>query len=311
MTGTFLIMAASLAWALDTLIRYPLLGAGLSTLQIVLTEHLLLVAMFAPIAWWQRQKWRSLTLRQTLSFLVIGGLGSAIGTLTFTQAFSLMNPTIVILLQKLQPIVAISLAFFWLREPLQKHFMLWSLVVLGGSLLMIWPDIQGLVDATLHYREETRLILWGYVCTLIAVIAWGSATVFGKSLSLQGLASSQIMTGRFVAGLLVLLPLSLMTQEGAAILPDWSNAWKILGMVLISGLVGMALYYQGLKRSSARTAALAEMTFPVAAVMVNWLFLDIELTAFQIAGAAVLLGGNLGLRLTESARSSEAELQGA
>ncbi|MEI8634469.1 hypothetical protein P4S72_25485 [Vibrio sp. PP-XX7] len=48
MTGTFLIMVACLTWAIDTLIRYPLLGAGYSTLQIVFTEHLILVVLTSP-----------------------------------------------------------------------------------------------------------------------------------------------------------------------------------------------------------------------------------------------------------------------
>jgi hypothetical protein len=41
---------------------------------------------------------------------VIGGVGSAIATVAFTESFQFLNPSLVILLQKMQPVVAITLA---------------------------------------------------------------------------------------------------------------------------------------------------------------------------------------------------------
>ena len=299
MTGSFFIMMACLTWALDTLIRYPLLGAGYSTLQIVVLEHLFLTLIFSPFLWLYRHRLMRLSAMQWLSFIVIGGLGSAIGTLAFTQAFHYLHPTVVILLQKLQPIVAISLAYWWLKEPLRKGFAFWAAIIISGSFIMIWPDINALFGSTLHYSDQLPLVLLGYACTLVAVFAWGSATVFGKYLSLHGLNSKEIMTGRFTTGFIVLLPLWFV-QGSPGLTITWALGGKVLGMVLISGLTGMALYYHGLKRVGARIATLAEMTFPVTAVIVNWIFLDSPLNLYQIAGALILVAGNLGLRLKEA-----------
>ena len=57
----------------------------------------------------------------------------------------------------------------------------------------------------------------------------------------------------------------------------------------MSGLLGMYLYYQGLKRIPAHWATLAEMLFPVAAIFINWLFLNVEITQVQIIGATTLV----------------------
>ncbi|WP_428241508.1 DMT family transporter [Gynuella sp.] len=310
MTGSFFIMMACLTWALDTLIRYPLLGEGYNTLQIVMLEHLFLSILFSPLLWLYRKRWLSLSPTQWLGFIVIGGFGSAIGNLAFTQAFQFLHPTVVILLQKLQPIVAITLAYLWLKEPIKKGFAFWAMIVFAGSFIMIWPDISTLFGSVLHYNDQISMILLGYALTLVAVLAWGSATVFGKYLSLQGLKPQEIMTGRFTTGFIVLLPIWLL-QDHSTIDINWSLSGKVLGMVLISGLAGMALYYQGLRRVGARVATLAEMTFPVAAVVVNWAFLDSPLNLYQIAGALILIAGNLGLRLKDSEQQESLQPQKA
>ena len=54
-----------------------------------------------------------------------------------------------------------------------------------------------------------------------------------------------------------------------------------------------------MQRLPARTTAIAEMFFPVAAVGINWVALDASLSALQILGAAVLLAGSTFVALTQ------------
>jgi drug/metabolite transporter (DMT)-like permease len=68
-------------------------------------------------------------------------------------------------------------------------------------------------------------------------------------------------------------------------------------MVLLSGLLGMYFYYKGLKTLSARVCALAEMFFPLSAVTINWIFLDVKLTTVQLIGAGLLTLGSAVIQL--------------
>ncbi len=299
MAGTLFIMLACFTWALDTLIRYPLLGAGYSTLQVVLFEHLALVLITAPLIWRYRHHYRQMRRTSLACLFFIGGVGSALGTLAFTEAFHYLNPTVVILLQKLQPVIAIVLAFAVLKEQIRGHFVRWSLVILGGSFLMIAPDIMALGDAQWHYSDVEVEILKGYGFTLLAVAAWGAATVCGKYLSYQSVPANAIMSGRFLSGLLVLLVLSLGNTDQISTMPA-EDLGALVVMALLSGLLGMWLYYQGLKTVRAQLATLAELTFPVFAAGINWVFLDMSLTLYQIAGAILLIAGNIGLRLRDA-----------
>jgi len=289
MTGIIFIFFACLLWAADTLIRYPLLFGGSSAQQIVLFEHILLVAVIIALFIFKRRKLNFINRQTLIPFIVIGIFGSALGTLAFTEAFYLSNPTIVILLQKLQPLVAVTLAYFLLKEKISPRFFLWLGFALLGSLLLIWPDLQKLLSS---FQEgsvvNNNAALWGYGLALFAVISWGSATVFGKKLSSKGVDSIDLMAGRFGFGLLGMLPFALLTPSLISTI-EISILQKIAMLAVMSGLIGMYFYYQGLKRLPAHWATLAEMFFPVAAIFTNWLFLNVEITQIQMLGAATLV----------------------
>lgn len=298
MLGVVFVVLAGLLWAVDTLVRYPLLFSGVSAERIVFTEHLFLSLIFIPLLLKDAKKIGGIKLSTIFYFIVIGVFGSAIATLTFTKAFMLINPSLVILLQKLQPIVAISLASVFLGEKVKKEFLFWGIVALIGGLLISSPDIMpGLTGLDFSMGLLSEKAMWGYFLTLIAVVSWGASTVFGKKLSAQGFDEIQIMGGRFVFGL-VFMTFYLYYQFGGLNL-DWNMATygKILIMVLLSGLAGMYFYYKGLKLLSARACALAEMFFPFSAVVINWVVLGAKLLPVQIVGAALLVISSIVIQL--------------
>ncbi len=298
MAGTLFIMIACFTWALDTLIRYPLLSAGYSAVQIVFIEHLTLVLCVSPLLWRYRTAYRQMPKQSLACLFFIGGMGSAVGTLAFTEAFSFLNPTVVILLQKLQPLIAILLAYCFLKERIGRHFLQWAAIILLGSFVMMWPDLIKLSDAQWHYSNDQTFILKGYGYTLIAVFAWGAATVCGKYLSYKGVPENAILSGRFLSGLLVLLPIALLMAPSLKSITV-IDLGLVVTMALLSGLIGMWFYYRGLNRVKAQTATLVELSFPVFAAAINWVFLDIHLSLFQIVGACLLIFGNIGLRMKE------------
>lgn len=277
------IILGTLMWSIDTLIRYPLLGQ-LRAETIVFLEHLFLVIIFVP-GFVHGQNFRKLFSFKSLPpFIVIGVFGSALSTLAFTTAFSLINPSLVILLQKLQPVLVISLSNFILKENISRRFYLFALLAIIGGFMVSFPDLQPLLTS----QSSDKGVLLGYFLTLLAVAGWAASTVYGKKLSLDGYSEREIMTGRFGLGLIALLIYCLFTQS----LPDsgvTAHVYiKVFAMVLISGVLGMYFYYRGLKKLSAHVSSIAELFFPVSAILINWIFLNKTLLPVQIAGAALL-----------------------
>jgi drug/metabolite transporter (DMT)-like permease len=210
----------------------------------------------------------------------------------------LINPSLVILLQKLQPVIAISLASIFLGEKIKKDFLIWASIALLGGILISSPDVMpGLSKLDFSFGLLSKTAIWGYFLTLIAVVSWGASTVFGKKLSAQGFDEIQIMGGRFIFGFLFMIAYLFYQLKGFSF--DLSGAiyGKLLLMVLLSGLAGMYFYYKGLKLISARACALAEMFFPFSAVIINWVFLGAKLLPIQLAGAALLVISSLMIQL--------------
>lgn len=297
MAGTFYVILACLCWAVDTLIRYPLVERGISPITVVLYEHIILVAFFSFGLIPALKRVGELKLIDVFSFLVIGGLGSAIATVAFTEAFQFLNPSLVILLQKLQPIVAISLAAIILKEEIQKQFIIWAGICLLGGLLVSSPDIERFYQLLMTDTSAVTsdVALRGYSMVGISILCWGAATVFGKRLSMSGFEPKTIMAGRFFTGLVVLIPF--IQWNKSLLLPQGIDYARILVMVIISGALAMWFYYQGLKRLSAKTTAIAEMFFPFFAIVVNWVFLGKQLTELQLFGGALLILGSLVIQL--------------
>jgi len=67
----------------------------------------------------------------------------------------------------------------------------------------------------------------------------------------------------------------------------------------------MWLYYLGMKRLPAHVVAIAELLFPVFAVLVNWYFLDAGLLVVQMIGTAILLLGSTLVAMTQINQSQD------
>lgn len=297
MLGIFLIILASALWAVDTLIRYPLIGEGISATSIVFYEHLILSLVFLTVFFKSIKGIFQARASHIGYFVIVGAVGSALATLAFTKAFVFLNPSLVILLQKFQPVVAIALASKVLGEKINKQFIGWAVVCLAGAFLISYEDILVLANSprslsNLFFHEGAAQ---GYALTIFSIVGWGAATVFGKKLSLAGYTNEQIMSGRFFTGLLALVPFAFF--EPSLFQHQVETYGKISLMVFISGLLAMYIFYQGLRKVSARACSLAEMFFPFMAVLVNWLFLGAVLTPVQLLGGAILLLGSIVIQI--------------
>lgn len=292
----FIIFASSL-WALDTLIRFPLSQKGIDPLVIVFLEHSVLAFLCFPLLLRGLPSILRLNPSRIFSFLVIGAGGSALATASFTAAFAHLNPSLVILLQKLQPVVAIVLAHLVLREPVGPRFLLWASVCLAGGVLVAAEDVEKfwLVARENPYALLDQAAVRGYGFTFVSILGWGASAVYARKLSLDGFSPVSMAAGRFCVGFATLL---LLVPKGAAlVLPESADYARVAGLALFSGGLAMWLYYLGVKRLPAKLVCIFELFFPVFAVAVNWIFLDQSLTVPQIAGALMLVSGAVVLQI--------------
>jgi drug/metabolite transporter (DMT)-like permease len=251
--------------------------------QIVLLEHLVLLLYSVPTVVLGWKYFRGLGASQWVALFVIGWGGSALATLLFTAAFAVGNPTVVILLQKTQPLFAIALAAILLRERLGWAYWPCFAVAMGGAYLISFGDLG-------PFRALTSAELLTAALALGAALLWGSSTVLGrlvlKDLPFHALTGARLLLAvPLLAGIVVAQGAIGGLGSGFA-----SEPGRVILLALIPGLLALLLYYRGLTGTRASYATLAELAFPATAVVLNWTFLGVGVSANQVLGFVLLWG---------------------
>src|SRR6478752_2845582 len=258
-TGVVLIAIAAALWGMDAWIRQPL-AQSTDVATIVFGEHLVLVLCTLPFAAGALTAVFGLGWRYVLAAVVIGAGSSAVATILFTQAFVVGTDFVTpVVLQKVQPIVAVIAARIILGERVRPRFALY----LGPALVGAW--LMGVTDP-LHPTVH------------------GLKPVLGRYLA-RMMRFEHVTTLRFLFG----LPASAIALLllGAPAFASGHDTFWIAVLALVTGLVALSLYYYGLKRTPAVAATLAELAFPVTAVLVGYFKFGFTLTGWQWVGVAM------------------------
>jgi len=202
-----------------------------------------------------------------------------------------LSPAVMALLGTLQPMVTALIAQRLFDEPVGRTF--WAGLTAGaaGVLLVLSPMLSALDGDGLSFAV--------IVVALLSVAAITAGTLVQKtSLATANLIASsavQYAGGALVVGMAAVLLGGSLWQPGAAL---WGAlAWSIFAL---SGVATTLLVWMVRRGSAAKVTVLLLLAPPLAAVQAWWLF-DARLTAVQIAGFALALGGVLLCRRPQPA----------
>ncbi len=282
---TWLVALAASLWGTDALLRYPL-GRTFPASTLVLWEHLLALLVLAPFLPAALRAARRLDGRQLLALLVVGAGASALATILFTRAFAIGDPVTPVVLQKLQPLVAISLAALLLGERPRRLLAVFAVPALVGAWLVAFPD-----PLSVGVRQAAPALL-----AIGAAALWGAGTVLGRGLS-ASLSARELVTLRFAIGLVAALVATLALGDPVTVPLDALPA--VAGLAWIPGLLALWLYYSGLHTTPASRATLAELAYPVAGAVLGAVVLGAVLSGSQWTGVAVVVVAVTGLSLWE------------
>jgi drug/metabolite transporter (DMT)-like permease len=112
---TWLVAAAAALWGTDGLLRAPLAGA-LPAATVVFWEHLIVVVVLVPFLPSAVRAFRAASVRDRIALVGIGAGAGALATALFTAAFATGDALTPLVLQKLQPLVAVAAAAVLLGE---------------------------------------------------------------------------------------------------------------------------------------------------------------------------------------------------
>ena len=283
-TGPIFIIIAGLLWAFDGLIRQHLYT--LPPITIIFFEHLIGLIILSPFVF--KYVWKTkLTAREWRLVILIAILSGLFGTLWFTTALGkvhFITISVVFLLQKLQPIFAITTARIFLKEKLDKRYIKWAVLALVAAYFVTFSN--GIVN--LETGEGTAIAA---LYALGAAFAWGSSTTFSKML--LGRVDFKVSTFyRFLVTVLIALPVRCFFGKGAEAWIAMHNIsqFGFLALIAVStGMVALLIYYRGLAKTSVHISTILELTFPFVAILLDFLVNGTVLSISQWIAALVLV----------------------
>ena len=283
--GAIAVALSAMLWGVDGILLTPQLY-NLNTAFVVFVIHLFPFLLMNLFFFREYRHLKTMSRSDLLYFFLIALFGGALGTLAIVKSLFLLHfnsLSVVVLLQKLQPVFAVILARIILKERIKKHFALWaSIALIGGYFLTFgWslPD----------FSTEGIVTLYAALLSLLAAFSFGSSTVFSKKiLGNYSFVSSSFFRYGFTT--LIMLVIVLFTGHLGDFPQVTPRNWLFIALIgLTTGSGAIFLYYYGLRNVKASLSTFLELMYPITAVVLDYFVNKTTYSPVQWIAAFVML----------------------
>jgi len=304
--GAFAVSIASILWGLDGVVLTPNLY-GLEVGFVVFVLHLIPFVFMQPFFYKKYKELATHSWKETGSMFLVALFGGTLGTLCIVKALFLVNfnhLSAIVLLQKLQPVFAITLAAIFLKEKMKSSFAVWAALAIGAGYFLTFgwdlPHIDG-----------GENMVYAALFALLAAFSFGASTVFSKY-SLNSFSFSSATFFRYGFTTFIMLIYMLFTWKWVQFQTVDPQTFEIhyytvprlyvqfqtvepqtwLIILLICATTGSGaifLYYYGLRKINAMTSTILELFFPISAVLFDYLFNGNKLSPVQWIAALLMM----------------------
>jgi drug/metabolite transporter (DMT)-like permease len=293
--GGIAVIVASIFWGLDGIVLTPRLY-NLDVLFVVFVLHAIPFLLMNIFLYKDYQYLKKFTKQDFLFFSLVAISGGVIGTAAIVKALFLVNfqeLSIVVLLQKLQPIFSIILAAIILKEKMRNRFAKWAIIAIAASYFLVFG-----IDVPRINADHN--IVAASLYSLLAAMAFGSSTVFSKKVLMKySFHTSTFYRYGFTS--LMLLVVVLFTGRMMQFEFVTHENWLFFILIaLTTGSGAIFLYYFGLTRINAMTATICELFFPISAILFDYFINGKILSTIQWISATIMIAAIIRLNLLKN-----------
>jgi drug/metabolite transporter (DMT)-like permease len=283
LAGPSLVIAGASMWGLETFWRVRL-NAKFDADILVFHEHWMGLVITLPFLVVGARALRGVSRKAVVSMIASGVLGSALGTVCFTEALTLLNASLANLLLNVQPVISVLVSWFWLGERPLPRFYPWAALALACGATLAWaPDAL----------ETPHRLGLGLLFIAATAVCWGASTTFGRAAMIE----IDFKTGtalRYLIGTVATFALATLNGDVIArmkwsVLGTESTLKDMAGLLLVAAITPSFLYFAGLARTRASVATFAEMAQTFASLIITWGVMGEALRPQQVASGVVLL----------------------
>lgn len=283
--GALAVAFSAMLWGVDGILLTPQLY-NLNTAFVVFLLHLFPFALMNVFFFREYRLLKTMTRSDFIYFMLVALFGGALGTLAIVKSLFLLNfnnLSVIVLLQKLQPVFAILLARMILKERIKKGFALWAVIALIAGYFMTFgwalPD----------FSTNGIVTVYAALLSLLAAFSFGSSTVFSKKiLGNYSFVSSTFFRYGFTTVIMLVIVLA-CGHIGDFTLVTPRNWLFVVLIGLTTGSGAIFLYYYGLRNVKASISTFLELLYPITAVVLDFFVNHTKYSIVQWIAASVML----------------------
>jgi drug/metabolite transporter (DMT)-like permease len=282
--GMLFALAGTVSFAFrPVLIKLGYAAAPVSATTLLFLRMALSLPFFAAVAWWLRNE-PAISRKDWTGIIGLGFLGYYLASLLDFLGLQYVPAGLGRLIMFLYPtLVVILSALFLGKRPTAREL---------GALAVTYAGIALVLSHKLGASPEHRMFLLG------AALVFGSAMCYAVYLVTGSQLIRRIGSMRFTAYTMIISTVPAVVQfallEGPSALDLPGVVW-IYAALLATGCTVLPVFLvaEALKRIGANHFALIGALGPVTTVLADFMLLDGSLTALQLAGGALVIGGVL------------------
>ncbi|MCK5162690.1 MAG: DMT family transporter [Desulfobacula sp.] len=266
--GLILISAASFG-AMAIFAKFAYLS-GIYTHSLLFYRFFIAVIVMLPIALLQKRKFPK--GKDLYTLIAMGLIGYAGQSYCYFTALTLIPPSLVAILLYLYPVFVAVLSVFFLDEILTKNKLFALCIAISGTILVVGVETNG----------NMKGIMLGIGAALIySVYTIAGARVMSRN---DAFTSSLVV----IASAVVLY--FFYNIKSGFFFPTQGSCWmNIIAIAILSTVVAIYTYFQGMKLSGAVNASMLSTFEPVTTMVLASLFLGQHIGWLQMVGTALIL----------------------
>lgn len=225
---------------------------------------------------------KSMKTKSALFVVLAALMGGPVGMTGYLLAVKLIGPSYTAIISSLYPAVGAILAYFILKEKMNKKAWLGLLVAITGVCIIGYSS------------GENGISLVGFLCALLCVFGWGSECVIcaygmkGDEVSSEFALQIRQLTSAIVYGMLI-IPILGGIGLSVDILKTSVIYW--IGATALAGTISYLFYYKAIYKIGATKAMGLNITYVVWSILFDILINGNTMSLKTILCSIMVIGG--------------------
>ena len=162
------------------------------------------------------------------------------------------------------------------------------------SLVFAGVSIAGVAAVVVGAGADSGASLHGDLLALAGLVTFTTYFLEIKRQRMHGVPATSLLSGVMLTAAVVVTPYALLVSGDLATLDHWDWLW-LAALVLIPGTAGHGLMAWAQRHVDVTISSLLTLANPVVSTIGAWLIYDQVLSSLQVVGAALVLGGLVGV----------------